>query len=616
MSWRKLAEECEYGMSTARHYKSNLRDLYFNLFEFLEVDKHVLGKGAFAHLERETVWASIAGFEKLATTEIAQSFAAGDRTPPALVAGEVRLPEPMKRAMNAFWEGGWDLFEVPAHLGGVGANPSLIWAQFELLAGANPAIAFMLSASFWARMVDRLATPAQKQRFLPQMVEKRWAGAMVLTEPDAGSDVGAGRTSATHIADDIWNLEGTKRFITSGDFDLADNIVHFVLARPLGATAGTKGLSLFMVPKFWVDSAGVKGERNGFHCTKLESKMGLKGSVTCEMVYGGSLPARGLLLGNVHDGIRQMFQVIEQARMAVGIKSMATLSTAYLNALAYAKERVQGPALQHAADKNAERVRIIEHGDVRRMLMLLKCHVEGMRALAFFAASLQDEIELAGGHGKDPAKDRQNDFLLPLVKGFCSDRCYELLAVALQVYGGAGYCQDYPMEQYVRDQKVDTLYEGTTHIQALDLFFRKIAKDGGATLQIFVGRIRQSLARDEGGEPLRVAREALALAVADLEAIFVAMMGKVSESLDHVAVQGNRILIATAEVFIGWLLIRHAAVASALSVGASGDELAFFHGKICSANFFAGEVLPNVQLARRLVEASSTELMRVSEAAF
>jgi alkylation response protein AidB-like acyl-CoA dehydrogenase len=315
---------------------------------------------------------------------------------------------------------------------------------------------------------------------------------MVLTEPDAGSDVGAGRTRAwpSPNGDGTWLLEGVKRFITNGDYDAAENIVHLVLARPEGAGPGTKGLSLFIVPKFWVEADGSFSERNGIVCTNVEKKMGIKASATCEMTLGDGLPCRGLLMGEVHDGIRQMFHVIENARMAVGMKSIATASTAYLNALAYAKERVQGPDLPRAMDKTAPRVRIIEHADVRRMLMHLKAHAEGMRALGLYTAHIQDKVELQGGHGDDraDAADKLNDLLLPLVKGYSSDKTYELLGIALQVFGGSGYCQDYPMEQYIRDQKIDTLYEGTTHIQALDLFFRKIARDMGETLRGFSAR--------------------------------------------------------------------------------------------------------------------------------
>src|SRR5690606_19439112 len=351
-------------------------------------------------------------------------YVASDRVPLELdkETGTVTLPEPLKRSIRSALEQGWTMLSLPESLGGAGAPPSLVWAAFELTAGANSAVAFYLFGSLIASVIDRLGTPAQKQRIVAPMLARHWGGSMVLTEPDAGSDVGAGRTKARHVEGDVWELEGVKRFITNGDFDAAENIVHLVLARPEGAGPGTKGLSMFIVPKFWVNEDGSLGERNGVYCTSIEHKMGLKGSATCELTFGERHPARGLLVGEVHDGIRQMFHVIENARMAVGSKSMATLSTAYLNALEFAKIRVQGADLTRATDKTAPRVRIIEHPDVRRMLMTQKCFAEGMRALCLYTASVQDAIELAGGHGSadNSELDKLNDLLLPLVKGYCS----------------------------------------------------------------------------------------------------------------------------------------------------------------------------------------------------
>jgi hypothetical protein len=324
-----------------------------------------------------------------------------------------------------------------------------------------------------------------------------------------------------------------------------------------------------------------------------------------------------------------MFHVIEQARMGVGVKSMSTLSTAYLNALAYTKERVQGPDLLHAADKASPRVRIVQHPDVRRMLMAQKAHAEGMRALCLFTAWVQDQVEIKGGHGaKEAAElDRLNDLLLPLVKGYCSEKAYELLAVSLQCFGGSGFCQDYPIEQYIRDQKIDSLYEGTTHIQALDLFFRKIARDGGQTLQGLLGRVRKTLEDAEGGASLAHERGALARALADVEGIFAAMMGKVGpalagpggstqESLYHVGLQANRVLAALAELAIGWLLVRSSAVAYMRRVEANGPDRAFYTGKIAAARWFCDNVLPGLTLTRKLVENGTLDLMEVPEDAF
>ncbi|XXF79383.1 acyl-CoA dehydrogenase [Myxococcaceae bacterium GXIMD 01537] len=604
-------------MSSTSHYKPHLRDLQFNLFEFLDIGHTSLGRAPFGDLDETAARQTLETFAQVCAGELAQSFSESDHTPPRLENGEVTLPPGLKRALTAYFDNGMNLLELPPHLGGLGAPPTVCWASMELLAGSNPAVTFYTLGNLLSRVIDRLGTESQKKRFLPQMVEKRWGGTMVLTEPDAGSDVGAARAKARHVGGDVWEIEGVKRFITSGEHDAAENIIHMVLARPEGAGPGTKGLSLFIVPKFWVEEDGRLGERNGVVCTALEKKMGLKGSVTCEMTFGDGKPARGLLVGEVHDGIRQMFHIIEQARMAIGIKSMATLSTAYQHALGFSKERVQGNDLLQGRNKAAPRVTIIHHPDVRRMLMAQKAHAEGMRALCLFTASMQDQVELKGGH-RDPAAaefDALNDLLLPLVKGYCSEKAYELLALSLQCHGGSGYLQDYPVEQYIRDQKIDTLYEGTTHIQALDLLLRKVARDGGATLQGLLARVRQTAESDAGGADLAAERAALGRGLADVEAMLNALMGKLGDSLYHVGLQGNRVLMGIAELIIGWLLVRHAEVALERTKVNPGDA-AFYAGKVASARWFCREVLPGLAHSARMVEQSALDLMEVPEEAF
>ncbi|GMV43090.1 MAG: acyl-CoA dehydrogenase [Myxococcales bacterium] len=604
-------------MSTSRHYKSNLRDIFFNLFEVLEVQSTTYGKGPYASMDEETARDALVAYEKLATTALADSFVEADRTPLKLDAdGNVALPPGLHRSMDAWYEGGWQNLELPESRGGFGAPPSLIWSAFEMTSGANATVAYYLFGTFISRIIDRLGTPSQKARYVQNMIDRRWGGSMVLTEPDAGSDVGEARTKARHVEGDVWEIEGVKRFITNGDFDGVENIVHLVLARPEGAVGGTKGLSMFIVPKFWVNEDGSLGERNGAYCTNVEKKMGIKGSATCEMTFGDRAPARGLLVGEVHDGIRQMFHVIEQARMAVGVKSMSTLSTAYLNALEYAKERIQGPDLAQATDKTAPRVAIIRHPDVRRMLMSQKAHAEGMRALCLYTAWVQDQVEILGGHVSKEARamDALNDLLLPLVKGWCSDRAYEQLALSLQTFGGSGYCQDYPIEQYVRDQKIDSLYEGTTHIQSLDLIFRKIARDGGQTLRGLLGQIKSTAEGTEG--ELGAERKALLRALGDVEGTFGALMGKLGQSVYHVGFQGNRILLGLADLVVGWLLVRHAEVAEKRRAGASATDAAFYEGRIASARWWCANVLPGLTLTRKLVEGSTLELMSLPDEAY
>lgn len=611
-------------MSTALHYKSNLRDIFFNLFEFLRIQDNVLGKEPFAALDEASARDALTTLDKLCTSDLALSFVDSDRIPLKLDDnGNVTIQPTVRAAIERLTEGGWIYVDTPERLGGLGASATVGWAAYELMVGANPCATFYTSfGPMVARVIDSCGTDKQKKLFVDSIIQKNWGGTMVLTEPEAGSDVGAARTKARHVSGDVYEIEGVKRFITSGDWDLPENIVHLVLARPEGAGPGTKGLSLFIVPKYWVNDDGSLGERNGVYCKNLEKKMGIKGSATCEMAFGGQgkPPARGRLVGEVHDGIRQMFLMIEHARMAVGCKSMSTLSTGYLNALEYAKVRVQGPDLAKAADKASPRVRIIEHPDVRRMLMELKAHAEGMRALCMFTASTRDSVEIL--RGTDPAAsqawDHVNDLLLPLVKGYCSDRAFDLLGVALQVYGGSGYCQDYPIEQYIRDQKIDTLYEGTTHIQSIDLIFRKVLRDGGKTLTKVLSQAVSFAKSDKGGAALSAERAAVGKSLADMEALFGALQKKMGEDVYHAGFQANRVLYALSETLIGWLLAEHAslAVAKLAEPGLSSADKAFYQGKVASAKYFAHEVLPRVTLLRKLIETGTTELRSLPEEAF
>ena len=607
-------------MSTVLHYKSNLRDIFFNLFEFHDIGKTSLGRGPFVTMDESSARDALTAYEELCATEFASSWADADRVGLEVSKdGEVTLPKSLKKTLKTWYDAEWFRLQLPESLNGYGAPPSVNWAGFEMTSGANASATFYLFGTMMAQIVDRLGTQEQKRLFLNGLAEERWGGSMVLTEPDAGSDVGAGRAKAKHIAGDVWEIEGTKRFITNGDYDGPPNIVHMVLARPVGADIGTKGLSLFIVPKFWVNEDGSIGERNGVRVSKVEKKMGIKASATCEMVFGdGDVPARGYLMGGVHDGIRQMFHIIEHARMAVGMKSMATLSTAYLNALAYTKERVQGADLKEAADKKAARVRIIQHPDVRRMLLAQKSHSEGMRALGLYIAWLQDQVEILGGHtNKDAAKmDARNDLMLPLLKGYCSEKATEMLVLSLQTIGGSGYIQDFPFEQYIRDQKIDSLYEGTTHIQALDLFFRKIARDGGQTLQALMDEVLATAQGNDGGEELAAERQALQKALGDVQGILMAMLAKLSDSVYHVGIHGNKVLFALAETVIAWLLVRHAGIALHKIPGAKGNDLAFYQGKVASAKWFCSQVLPGLTLSRKLIENSDLSIMDVPEDAF
>jgi hypothetical protein len=617
------------------HYKSNLRDLEFTMFDVLGSDA-LLGQGVYADFDVETVRTILAEIERLAREDLAESYVDADRHPPVYdpEAHSLTVPESFKKSYRSLMDSEVWRFGIPAGIGGTPLPPSIFWGAAEMILGANAATWMYSSGPAFASVVWSNGTEAQK-RIAELMIERRWGATMVLTEPDAGSDVGAGRAKATPQQDGTWHIEGVKRFITSGEHDMAENIIHLVLARPVGIEGvggpGTKGLSLFIVPKYRFDlETGELGERNGVVATNVEKKMGLKVSSTCELTFGDSEPAVGYLLGEVHNGIAQMFQIIEYARMMVGTKAIATLSTGYLNALEFAKERVQGADLTRSTDKTAPRVTITHHPDVRRSLMTQKSYAEGMRALVLFTATMQDRVAVAAAQGTtDELAERVNDLLLPVVKGYGSERSWVLLgSEALQTFGGSGFLQDYPLEQYVRDAKIDTLYEGTTAIQGQDLFFRKIVKDQGQALGWLSQQIQETLDTEVGGGRLKVERELLATALADVQAMVGAMVGFLMSAeptaedgdirnIYKVGQNSTRLLLALGDLVVGWLLVRSAAVAlEKLDDASDPKDKVFYEGKVGAAQFFSRQVLPRLSAERATVEATDNALMDLPEAAF
>ncbi|CAN3126543.1 acyl-CoA dehydrogenase [Mycobacterium sp. smrl_JER01] len=609
------------------HYKSNVRDQVFNLFEVLGVDK-ALGQGSYTDLDPDTAAEMLAEMARLAEGPVAASFEDGDRNPPVFdpKTHTLTLPESFKKSVRAVIDGGWDKISVSEELGGMPMPRALSWALQEHILGANPAVYMYAMGAGFADIFYHLGTEEQK-KWAMLAAERGWGSTMVLTEPDAGSDVGAGRTKAVQQPDGTWHIDGVKRFITSADSDdLFENIMHLVLARPEGAGPGTKGLSLFFVPKFLFDpETGEPGERNGVFVTNVEHKMGLKVSATCELSLGQhGTPAVGWLVGEVHEGIAQMFDVIEQARMMVGTKAIATLSTGYLNALEYAKERVQGADLTQMTDKTAPRVTITHHPDVRRSLMTQKAYAEGLRALYLFTATHQDAEVATTLYGIEPELAvKVNDLLLPIVKGVGSEQAYAKLTESLQTFGGSGFLQDYPIEQYIRDAKIDSLYEGTTAIQAQDFFFRKIVRDKGVALSHVAGQIEQFVKAEAGNGRLKAERALLATALEDVQGMAASLTGYLMasqedpKSIYKVGLGSVRFLMSVGDLVIGWLLQQQAAVAiEKLDAGASGDDRAFYEGKVAVASFFAKNFLPLLTSTRSIIDNLDNEVMELDEAAF
>jgi alkylation response protein AidB-like acyl-CoA dehydrogenase len=609
------------------HYKSNVRDQVFNLFEVLKVDK-TFGAGKFAEMDEDSAREMLAEVARLAEGPLAESFADGDRNPPVFdpKTHTVALPAPFKKSMRALLDGGWDKAGLSEELGGMPMPRALQWALIEHILGANPAAYMYAMGAGMCEIFHKNGTDEQKT-WAVLAAERGWGATMVLTEPDAGSDVGAGRTKAVQQADGTWHIDGVKRFITSADSDdLFENIMHLVLARPEGAGPGTKGLSLFFVPKFHFDpETGEPGERNGVFVTNVEHKMGLKVSATCELSLGQhDVPAVGWLVGEVHDGIAQMFDVIEQARMMVGTKAIATLSTGYLNALEYAKTRIQGADLTQMTDKTAPRVSITHHPDVRRSLLTQKSYAEGLRALYLYTATFQDAEVAKAVHDVEPdLAARVNDLLLPIVKGVGSEQAYARLTESLQTFGGSGFLQDYPIEQYIRDAKIDSLYEGTTAIQAQDFFFRKIVRDKGVALGYVATEIEQFIKNESGNGRLKAERALLATALADVQGMAATLTGYLMAaqedpaSIYKVGLGSVRFLMSVGDLVLGWLLQEQAAVAiAALDAGATGDDVHFYEGKVAAASFFAKNFLPLLTSTRLIVDTIDNEVMELDEAAF
>jgi alkylation response protein AidB-like acyl-CoA dehydrogenase len=618
------------------HYKSNLRDIEFNLFEVFERGS-LLGTPPFAEVDTETVRDILRQVDRMAREELADSLVSGDRNPPVFhpETSSVTMPAEFAKAYAAYMDAEWFRLELPVELGGQPVPASVKWAVAELVLGANPAVHIYSAGPGFAHVVYRNGTE-RDQQVARHMVDRKWGSTMVLTEPEAGSDVGAGRTRAIPQSDGSWHIEGTKRFISSAEHDMSENIVHLVLARPVGVEGvggpGTKGLSLFVVPKqhFDLETGELTGERNGAYVTGVEHKMGLRCSTTCELTFGAKQPAKGWLLGEVHDGIAQMFQLIEHARMMVGTKAMATLSTGYLNALEYAKTRVQGPDLTRSADRLAPRVAITHHPDIRRSLLTQKSYAEGLRALVMYTATYQDRIAVAEANGTtDDVAEAVNDLLLPVVKGYGSERAWVVLGTeTLQTFGGSGFLQDYPVEQYVRDSKIDTLYEGTTAIQGMDLFFRKIVRNKGQALGALAAEIDSFLASDAGNGRLKLERELLATGLADVQAMVAWLIGQLSSG-DRQAAGGDvrnvykaglnttRLLMCVGDVVCAYLLLRQAEVAlQALSGEVAERDRLFYEGKVVAAQFFARNVLPKLTAERAVLETTDLLAMDLDEAGF
>ncbi len=593
-------------------YKADLREIRFLLFEQFRMGE-ILGQAPFDSWGPDEVNLVLDQLYKFVCEHLGPSNQSADREGCRLENGQVYAPKGFKEAWNALYEAQYKTIAAdPAH-GGGGAPHMLQVITEELITGANTAFSMYPGLAYGAaEVVQAFGTQEQKDRYLHKMMFGQYGGTMCLTEPQAGSDVGSSRTTAKKQADGRYKIQGTKIFISAGDHDLAENIVHLVLARVDNAPPGTKGLSLFVVPKHRVNEDGTVGERNDVNVGSIEHKMGINGSSTCVLNFGENEGCLGELLGTAENmGMSQMFHLMNGARISVGVQGVGVASFAYLNALEYAKDRKQGAPMTSWKDPTVPRVAIIEHADVRRMLLEMKSKVEGIRALVMKLANHQDNVRFF--RGKDDEKvayhQGQVDLLVPLVKAYGSDQAFRICELAIQTYGGAGYTRDYPVEQAARDAKVFSIYEGTNHIQAMDLVGRKLGQHGGKNLQAFIGDIAKFVSENEKHPVLGAAVKELGAAQEAVAGMAMRLlMWFQTGRIALVPLAANRFLEMMSETAVAWLLLDGARIATdkLASLPKDDKERAFYEGKKHAALFFARNVLPNVKKSAEVLAVEDT----------
>ncbi|MGO9830179.1 MAG: acyl-CoA dehydrogenase [Myxococcaceae bacterium] len=603
-------------------YRNDLRELSFLLLEQFKLGE-LAGQPPYEAWSAEEANSILSETSRFVREVLGPLNASGDRSGCRLVQGKVQTPEGFPDAWKQLYALGFKSLGVAPEHGGQGAPVMLTVLVEEMLSGANPAFAMYPGLAFGAaELILECATPEQVKRYVDRMFNGTWGGTMCLTEPQAGTDVGAATSTARRLPDGSYQVKGTKIYISGGDHDLTENIIHLVLARVEGAPPGTKGLSLFIVPRQRVHPDGSLGEHNDVQVASIEHKMGINGSATCVLNFGEAGGCVGELVGGVENaGMAQMFRMMNGARIAVGIQGLAAASSAYLNALEYAKERKQGPHYSKWKDPTVPRVSILEHPDVRRMLLDMKAHVEGTRALVMKLARHVDFSRAL--RGKDDAAASyhhgQVELLTPLVKAFASDEGFRLCASALQVYGGAGYLKDHPVEQSVRDVKITSIYEGTNHVQAMDLVGRKLGQAGGQYLQAFLADVGTFVEAHRSHPALGPAVANLA---AGQEHLMSAAMGLLSWSqsgqLGLIGLNANRFLQMMARLAVGWLLLEGAVVAEAAQakLPAGHPDGAFYEGKKQAALFFARNELPKVEAEAKLMRQEDASALDIPDAGF
>ena len=596
-------------------YRPPLRDIRFVL-------EHVAGLPElaetedFAHADPDMVTGLLEEAGRFCAEVIAPTNRTGDLQGSMLEDGEVTTPEGFKKAYQQYVEAGWGTIQHPPEYGG-GGFPLLVGnAVKEMITAAN--MAFSLCPLLTTGAVIDLVHHGDdelQQTFLPKMVTGEWGGTMNLTEPQAGSDVGALTTKAVPVEDGTYRITGQKIFITYGEHDLTENIIHLVLARLPDAPPGTKGISLFLVPKYLVNDDGSRGERNDVTCVGLEHKLGIHASPTCVMAFGDDGDgAVGYLIGEPNKGMRQMFTMMNDARLGVGIEGLAVADRAYQQAAAYARERRQGKATLRGGeeDDGHSQALIVRHPDVRRMLMTMRAYIEAMRCLTYVNARAIDDAGHAGNEADREEAQKLADLLTPISKAWCTDLGVELTSLAVQVHGGMGYVEETGVAQHFRDARIAPIYEGTNGIQAIDLVMRKLPYDGGAFVKSFLADMKATANELADGELADVGAR-LAGGVDTLEEATDWIFAH-REDLADVLGAATPYLRLFGQVVGGWFLARSAAAAAALLDGADDADRAFAENKIATARFYADNLLPLAHGLLPAVTAGGDELFAIDAA--
>jgi alkylation response protein AidB-like acyl-CoA dehydrogenase len=594
------------------------RDVDFVLHELLHVEE-LSDHEIFAEFNKKTVDLIIAEARNLAIKEILPTQIDGDREGAHYDAGKVTVPASFHKAWELFKEGEWLAMTEDPKWGGQGMPRTVALAASDYMNGAN--FAFMMYAGLThgaGKLVEAFGTERQKELFLKKMFTGEWAGTMLLTEPEAGSDVGALTTSAVKNEDGTYAISGNKIFISSGEHDLAENIIHPVLARIEGAPEGTAGISLFIVPKIWVNADGSLGEPNDVICTGVEEKMGIHGAATCSMSLGSKGKCRGMLLGEENKGMRNMFLMMNEARLLVGIQAFACASAAYMYAVNYARQRVQGRHLLNMMDKSAPSVPIIQHPDVRRMLLTMKVYVEGMRSLLYYVGMCDDRIDVADNEEEKTKYKGIIDLLIPLAKGYVSDRAFDVCNLGVQVYGGYGYIKEYPMEQLLRDCRITPIYEGTNGIQAMDLLGRKLGLNKGKPIMDLMGEIQNTIATARTHAKVEAHAGKVEAALNKLGEVAL-HLGKTAMSSEVMTAFAHAypFMEVSGDVVMSWLLLWRATIAAEkLENGAKKKDAAFYEGQLKSVEFFVHCVLPVTLGKMDGILATNSAVVDIAEDSF